>query len=194
MVYTLWSHGRLLGESELAYARCMPCHRMGDFYPTVLGAQLMPVITGLSPVVVELARAIRARGRGRVPEPLAAEADEAETSQATLYADCAAAADRLAGLELEVRDAAGAVVETEWVAVRDTEFLLSLARSDPLELEDDLGVDPEGVWDAERETAEREMDDRFFEMLEGDEDDPPIPCHLARYQLAVMLRDERRIP
>lgn len=40
--YTLWSQGRLLGQSELDYARVLPASRMGAFVPTEFGETLMP--------------------------------------------------------------------------------------------------------------------------------------------------------
>lgn len=33
MSYTLWSRGRLLGTTDLAYVRCMPRLRAGDLHP-----------------------------------------------------------------------------------------------------------------------------------------------------------------
>ena len=49
--YTLWSHGRLLGETELGYTRCMAKHRAGDFHPTEFGETMMPIVTGAAVLV-----------------------------------------------------------------------------------------------------------------------------------------------
>ena len=45
-MYTLWSHGRLLGTTDLAWARALPRHRAGDLHPTPLGETLLPAARG----------------------------------------------------------------------------------------------------------------------------------------------------
>ena len=53
MPYTLWSRGRLIGQTELAYARSFPGLRAGDFEPSALGETLMPIIIGVGvPLIV----------------------------------------------------------------------------------------------------------------------------------------------
>jgi hypothetical protein len=49
MPYTVWSRGRLVGESELAYAQAFPDMRMGDFQPSPVGETLLPIILGVAP-------------------------------------------------------------------------------------------------------------------------------------------------
>ena len=57
MTYTLWSHGRLLGTTDLAWARSLPRQRAGDIAPTPIGATLLPVACGVRPALRRLYRA-----------------------------------------------------------------------------------------------------------------------------------------
>ena len=45
MPYTLWSRGRLLGESDLGYYCVTPSSKMGEFRPTELGERVMDAFT-----------------------------------------------------------------------------------------------------------------------------------------------------
>jgi hypothetical protein len=51
--YSLWSRGRLLGTTELAYVRCMPRLRSGDLSPTDC-ADLLAAADRLEPLDLEL--------------------------------------------------------------------------------------------------------------------------------------------
>ena len=53
-MHTVWSRGRLLGQSELGPERSFPGMRMGDFEPSPIGERLLPVILGVSPAVKAL--------------------------------------------------------------------------------------------------------------------------------------------
>ena len=177
MPYTLWSRGRLFGESELDYARVFHRHRTGDFYPTTIGAKLMPVATGVSAAGVDLAKLMPGSpvdsDKGEPPIGLL------ELRQTSEYADFAAAQNHCDALALELRGPDGSVIPTEWIDVRDTEFLLSLA------CQDDLDMD-----DADRVFSD-DVDDELFgdsHVDYGSEDAFP------RYQLQVMLRDAAAVP
>ena len=189
MPYTLWSHGRLLGESELDYRRAFARHRMGDFHPTEVGSRLMPIATGVSPAGIELSRKIM-RTSGQLD-------DAARTTSE--YADFAAAADHCEALTLELRAPDGSVIPTEWIDVRDLDFLTSLVVEEDLE----MGAgESEPLGDIEDELSEDW--DEIHSGLDGDanmfgpdlenEDQWRGSRELPRYQLQVMLRDDAAIP
>lgn len=188
MPYTVWSHGRLLGESALDYRRVFPRHRMGDFFPTEAGEKVMPVATGVSKAGADLVKSLSG-----APPGSPARTHLRETSE---YADLAAAEDHYDALELELRGPDGSLIPTEWIDLRDTEFLLSLTDDDleaarleldfSLEDEDDFGDPPPDFDDA----PDFELED------ESDFDDAPWRPELVfpRYQVQVMLRDDAAVP
>ena len=191
MPYTLWSHGRLLGESELDYRPLFARHRMGDFHPTDVGSRLMPIATGLSPAGIELSRRIRRSSGVQLFDDAVRRTSE--------YADLAAAADYCEALALELRGPDGSLIPTEWIDVRDLEFLASLVIEDDLEIGernaesvDELDNDFSESWD--ELLGGPDYDAHVFgRELENDDDwrtaEPP-----PRYQLQVMLRDDGAIP
>src|SRR3954464_13886064 len=42
--YTIWSHGRLIGTTDLGYILREGNHRTGDFFPSEFGKTLIPII------------------------------------------------------------------------------------------------------------------------------------------------------
>ena len=192
MPYTVWSHGRLLGESALDYRRVFLRHRMGDFFPTEAGEKVMPIATGVSKAGADLVKSLSG-----APPGSPARTHLRETSE---YADLAAAEDHYEALELELRGPDGTVIPTEWIDLRDTEFLLSLTDDEldaaRLELdfsseeEDDFGDPPPGFDDAPDFELENDLDFDF-----DDDDAPWRPERVfPRYQLQVMLRDDGAVP
>jgi len=147
----LWSRGRLLGESELAYRRQLPGLRVGDFQPSPLGESLMPIIVGVGPALKalhEVAEEVweaqprkgrRSRRRGWPKEVL----------QTTEYADAMSLPDELASLALELRDSAGAVIATEDIWLQDTHRLLALAREEMSNEYPDMEFDDPEPWEPE---------------------------------------------
>jgi hypothetical protein len=200
MPYTLWSHGRLLGESELNYKRVFRRHRMGDFYPTTaVGLKLMAVATGVSPAGIDLAKMIRGSRKGFEKGKPSAGWLEETLQQTPEWADFAAAQGHCDALALELRGPDGSVIPTEWIDVRDTEFLLSLAREDEFDIGDcDAGF-PRHTDDGRIDALEEVLgladgDDEGWALeLEDDSEwhaEEPFP----RYQLQVMLRDDAAVP
>src|SRR5215216_5537232 len=120
MRYTVWSHGQLIGESDLGYARFLPKARHGNFTPSDAGASAMPVVTGVPAATMALSRAILdgAPNQG------------VRLEMTTQYADMIAAFDRREALQLELRDESGRVIETEWIDIRDIETLFQRAEED----------------------------------------------------------------
>lgn len=140
MTYTLWSHGRLLGRSSLAYARCFPHIRAGDFEPTEVGESLLPILCGMGPAVEALAEILDSHAKpvGAPPEESPGLHDCVRLT--TEYADIRSIGDQLENLALELRDPKGERVPTSLIGIQDTEHLLALARRNviPIEEEDDL--------------------------------------------------------
>ena len=206
MTYTLWSHGRLVGETELAYARCMVKARAGDFYPTEFGQTLMPVATGAVPAAMELSRATRkaaddpcapAEALGTPPHVVRRTASE--------YADFAAACDQRDALDLELRRPDGSIVPTEWIDIRDTEYLQSLVFDDDVD-HASFALDTEG------DRALEDAIDADIALLEewgllGGDDDldgtedgagtekrEPWEDAFPRYQIQLELLNDGAIP
>lgn len=104
MSYTLWSHGRLLGSTNLEFIYRENGHRTGWFRPEPNVQDILDVATGVSPALFA-----------------ASQSD----NLAEAYADVEAAGDRERALELELRDETGKVIATEDIGLRDTVFLMS---------------------------------------------------------------------
>ena len=199
MSYTVWSWGRLLGSTDLGYRYKPYKSRMGDLVPTEAGEKLMPIATGLGPAVMHLARVSRAMPG---PEPhVGRSADERldQLRRTTEYADYAAAEAQSEGLNLELRGSDGAVIATEWIAIRDTQSPLT-QDEDPFG--DDWSSEEFAPYDPEREAAlEKAIEaDRalLHEMHEGfnatNDWGESAEDELPRYQIHVHLIDNRSVP
>jgi len=150
MPYTLWSRGRLLGETELAYRRWRPCFRAGDFTPNELGEKLMPIIVGVGPALHALydVHAEAIRQRPAVNDTDSEEGYPEEVRRSTEYADAVSVADELESLTLELRDPSGAVVETEDIWINDTYRLIAMGRDAIRESDPDFEFDDPEPWEA----------------------------------------------
>jgi hypothetical protein len=163
--YTLWSRGRLLGETDLGFIFRPNGFRCGWFHPTPLGDRLMPIATGVSPAL----RTLCMIG----PDP-------------TAQADLQSAVDQEKALELELRGPDGAVIPTEDIGIIDTHYLLELARSDPRE-EEELSPEEEA---AVEEMLEGLIEDDPIDLGLSSEEETNFP----RYQIQVHLVDRRSVP
>lgn len=164
--YTLWSRGRLLGETDLGFIFRPDGFRMGWFHPTALGDRLMPIATGVSPAL----RTLCMIG----PDP-------------TAQADVQSAVDQAEALELELRGPDGAAIATEEIGIIDTHYLLELARSDPRE-DEELSPEEEA---AVQEMLEEFIDDEPLELdLSSEDEETQFP----RYQIQVQLVDHGAVP
>jgi hypothetical protein len=164
VIYTVCSRGRVLGTTDLGFIYRENGFRCGWLEPTDLGERLLPRATGVSPAL-------------RVEYLIGPDA--------TAQADILSAIDQEEALELELRYDDGRVVETESIAIVDTEYLLSLPLSDPDEDED--------VELTEEQEAE------IAEMLEEFRDDsfaapaPASSSECMRYQVQIQLIDHKAI-
>jgi hypothetical protein len=99
------------------------------------------------------------------------------------------------------------VIATEWIDLRDTEFLFSLTDVDDLEGgdpgldfsaegEDGFGDPPPSFGDELLDIPDFELDDDFGFDFDPFDDDEPWRAErvFPRYQLQVMLRDEESVP
>lgn len=196
MPYTVWSHGRLLGETELAYVRCMHKHRAGDFHPTEFGETVMPIANGERVAMKEFAKVMRHVPLGSDDESVAARKKYRASPQAkAAEAECEAATERCNALALELRRADGSIVPTEDIDIRDTELLWDIEPDD-----DDLGFDEESDCEFEDEPEDDPSVLHDLEIIEeiraarGVVPDEPSGHEFPRYQIMLRLLDDAAIP
>lgn len=140
MRYTIWSRGRVIGATDLAFACPMGECRGGWFHPNADGARIMPVISSILPALqAYLGRDIPQGGDLPLLPELPGPAPLADLREAFHH---------VASLDLELRDEHGSVIPTSSIGIQDTHVLRDLAREvmsrhvlDDEALEDD---DPDG--------------------------------------------------
>lgn len=168
--YSLWSRGRLLGETDLGFIYRENRFRCGWLHPTEVGERHLPQAVGVAPAM---------------------RAEFMIGPDATLEADVLAAVDREEALELELRGPDGCRIETESIHVVDTHYLLELS---DLAMRDDK-VDEEPLT-PEQEAEIEEFVAAWKEEHEGDldlsQDDEEV--EFPRYQLQICLVDDRSVP
>lgn len=205
MRYTVWSHGRLIGETDLGFRRLVNASRSGWFHPNADGERQMPVIASVLPAMrAYLHRdAVDAQGDPMVQPAL---------HGSTLFADLAEAFQHLLSLDLELRRDDGSVVPTSNIGIQDIQQLRELpALEDDDDDDDDVGAES---WDGDDDTLEAdeyglqlEMDvmhdleliERGFGAVDGDSctewtsDDLEQSPH-PRYQIHVLLLHDDAVP
>jgi len=164
MPYTLWSRGRMLGESDLGFVQVWENVKFGWFHPSPVGEKFIRVLTGTGPALMTLHKMmrdpVRVVARGVEAEP---DADSPRDIRQTLeYADLASMVDELESLQLELRDPDGKVVAVQHMGVDDTHWKLSLV--------------PKKI---------RRKLDRMYRPEPWEPESAPLP----RYQLQIHLRD-----
>jgi hypothetical protein len=157
MPYTLWSRGRLLGETDLGFVQIYANMRMGWFHPSPQGQKLMPVLTGTGPALKKVGRLMRSPVRAAMRKP--SDNDDGEWPKdiraTTAYADLVSSIDELEAMEIELRDSDGNVLETEHVGIDDMEFKLSfISKRDRRR----LGMNDREPW---RKPDEKEAMERY---------------------------------
>lgn len=178
MSYTLWSLGRLVGETDFAFLTSEERQRRGWLIPTEQGEPLAAIAAGVS-------------------DAMEAALEAYDLEQAA--ADIAAAVDRRDGLELELHDEAGKVIPVERITIRDTVVLMSVGDTryeadkswyDSLSDEERRAFDAaiDGQVESEARGAGRPRHDDFAD--EG----PGMVCGLPRYEIVVKLVDDSAIP
>lgn len=201
MRYTVWSHGRLIGETDLGFRRVINESRSGWFHPNAEGERLMPVVASVLPAMRAYLHRDAVDGQG---DPMVQPA----LHGSTLFADLAEAFQHLLSLDLELRREDGFVVPTSKIGIQDTQQLRELAA-----LDDDDEVEAEN-WDTDDDALEADEYDLQLEMDlmhdlelieqgfdEGDDDpctewmsddfeESPPP----RYQIHVLLLHDDAVP
>ncbi len=166
MLYTIFSHGRALGTTDLGFIYRPGGFRCGWLHPTPLGERYLPIAAGVAPAM----RAEYLLG----PDP-------------ALHADVLAANDQAEGLALELRREDGVLVETSDIGVVDTHYLLSVAAVAAQEDEDwELSAEDE----AEIAELVPELKEEPWEASVAQEE----PTELPRYQLQVQLIYPAAVP
>jgi hypothetical protein len=182
--YAVWSHGRLVGKTDLGFILREGNHRTGHFFPTEFGESLVPIFN-------EPRRLIKARGE--LPR-------DARTSDhpawIALNSALEAACERERALELELRDEHDAVIPTEDIGIRDMDLTLELYPGDESDY-DDVIITPEQQAEFELEIEEmqewaRDMR-RELELL-GQRDVVDAEAPLPRFQVQVSLVHEWSVP
>lgn len=194
--YTVVSRGRVLGTTDLEYARWRKGFRGGSFLPADDAADLMDIAVGVSPASIALGKKVRDMDRG--PEQSSPTVAARRTKATTEHADLASALDREAALELELRGPDGSVIETEFIDLQDTEFLLSLSGDDFGEpdwcdelLDFDSEISAGNISDLDDDDLFD--DDSWSEEFDSDwTDEPETP--FPRYQIFVTLVDDADVP
>lgn len=204
MPYTVWSRGRLIGETDLEFPPVIDVQRSGHFHPTVEGERVMELIASPLPAMrAYLHRNARdAKDRGFVLD---------ELQRSALFADLAEVFQHTQALELELRRDDGSVVPTDDIGFQDTHCLQALGEA-MLEGADQAEDAESWVADdpIEQSEADRQLEmdvQRDLELLDLPPDDwgddlasPWVPddvldeARFPRYQIHVMLLDGTSIP
>jgi hypothetical protein len=177
--YTLWSLGRLVGETDFEFLASEDCQRRGWLIPTAEGESLAAVAAGVSDAM-----------------EAALEAFDFEEAAA----DIAAAVDRRDALELQLRGPAGEPIPIERITIRDTVVLMSVGDArfeadrswyESLSDEERSAFDASIDREIENERLDRESALRREDLIE---DGPGMVAGLPRYEIVVRLVDARAIP
>jgi hypothetical protein len=181
----------MLGETEFEFIHRPDKVRFGYFHPSPVGERLMHLVTGTHIASIELGKLDRALDKAGVSE-----SDRhlhlSSTEWLTAEADFAAAVDQEAALELELRGPDGAVIPTEDIGVRDTEYLLAAYADEEFDFDDDTVYDAELEAELEEDLQLMEESRRYGSAWSSSAADDETP--LPRYQIQVHLFDDWVIP
>jgi hypothetical protein len=176
--YTLWSLGRLVGETDFGFLPSEKRQRRGWLVPTEVGEPLVDVAAAVASAM---------------------NAAEQMHDLDAAAADIASAIDRRDALRLELRGPDGHVIPLESLAIRDTVALMAMADArvdadlswyDRLTAQERAVLDREIASDAD-ESARLDTDvAEMLGILGGDDNDAPLP----RYEIEVRLVDDGAIP
>ena len=186
--FTLWSKKRLVGRARIMYFPPFPGQRCGDFVPTALGEQLMPIMLGAhSAVTTFYAFAAKASEEAQSKGVELEEEWPSSVRNSTEYADMVSSRHEFDSLQLELRDSSNHVVPTEWIQLKDTEEMTREARQ-IMNLEAaSLGLDAEEFDLDELGLEELDLDESDFDAPEP-WDPPP-----AKYQIMFLQEGGDRL-
>lgn len=210
VAYTIASHGRPIGETELEFVRMGGPGRSGWFHPNEWGESLMPLITAVLPDG-------RSAGRRSVARDTDAAAGGAPPRHSNQAADALEALRSSPPLDLTLHDASGALIPTEFIGIQDVHLLLPLwdEADDEAEAETraresageeaghelDDGADELELTDFPSHSADDDPGDWLGEIESYDdvedfsgEWEPDDPSTFPRYHIHLVLADEAAIP
>jgi hypothetical protein len=200
VTYTVWSRGRLIGETDLGFTRVFKRFRSGWFHPNTESERSMSVIASVLPAMQAYLLRDTVDAQGHSPVKPALHGSEQ-------FADLAEAFQHLLSLDLELRGEDGCVVPTSDIGIQDTQQLREFF---PVDLDDIDGCDPSAddeIFEAtdgdlefdadvrsDAELIEQALDSRFDDLVTewtpDDLEEPPLP----RYQIHVLLLEDDGIP
>lgn len=197
MLYSVWSRGRQIGETDLGFYRLIDQSRSGWFHPNAEGERVMPVIASVLPAMRAYLHRdkVDAAGNPMVQPALPG---------STLFADLAEAFQRMESLDLELRREDGSVVPTSSIGIQDTHQLLAFpeelltedattgdADVEFLEFIDELEREFPPMSDAEAvEEVLGSLDEPIGQWTADELDEPRFP----RYQIHIELVSGDAIP
>jgi hypothetical protein len=168
--YTLWSLGRLLGETDFEFPPCEDRERRGWLIPTKDGEPLVAIAAGVS-------------------EAMEAAMQAYDLEEAA--ADIAAAVDRRDALQLELRGPDGNVVPVQRLTIRDTVIFMPVAKyvEPDRSWYESLTEEERAAFDASiDEEVEQEKFHREAVWKEPVLDEEPgMVLGVPRYEIVVML-------
>lgn len=181
-MYTLWSHGELLGESELGYVRVFPRLRTGDLKTTPKG---LIAIERLTQTHADSYYGARRLTREKLQNSVDA------SDEKTLLADLAAERDQYEALALELRAPNGSVIATESIFITDTDYLQAIGSGRDEEDEFPTDVASENAFDSDDPAF---LEQQLQEFEEEHWLQPAPEREPARFQISVTLQNEWSIP
>ena len=185
MRYTLWSHGRLIGYTDLDIHTVSLNLRQGFVEPTEVGQQLLEDATGVPRAMVIARKAQRARGGTQTKE------------DHDVFVE---ACNRREALNLELRDDNGEIFECDFMRVYDlqddsSDELAALDEvDDPTEAEssdstsdDGLGSTAEEIEEMVQQWLEDKSEEEMFHSAWPPPPPPDPRWDTMRYLLQVFL-------
>lgn len=181
MPYTLWSHGRLVGHTDLDIP-CVQDHiRQGFIEPTEEGRRILVDATGVPAVMAEGRRGRR----------------DGTKDDDTVMAEFSAACDRREALELELRDEDGARFECDFIRVYDLQD--QSLHDDVFDAELDETLEPVSEEERQADDDERAAFERDLAVLLEDVEDkygsswspPDERWETMQYHMVVFLHRAR---
>ena len=189
MRYTVCSHGRPIGVTDLDFFHMKGLARAGWFHPNADGEKVMPLVGSMH-------RALRAYGSRKLVGDEGTRLVHPDFTGSQLHADIAEAFHHLEALELSLHREDGSLVPTEMIGLQDCEELLSEGVADQTWFED---VDPDSSdWLDELEESFKLGAEDPGEFQAPDPGDQWLldaePVDHPRYQIIVTLIDDDAIP
>ena len=187
--YTVCSHGRPIGVTDLGFFHMKGLARAGWLLPNADGEKVMPLVGSMH-------RALRASASRRLAGEESTGLVHPDFTGSQVHADIAEAFHHLEALELSLHREDGSLVPTEMIGLQDCEELLSEDVAVQTSFED---VDTDSSdWLDELEESFELGAEALGESGEPDLAEPwrleAEPVDHPRYQIIVTLIDDDAIP